>query len=297
MDNCLGDVHVPVLREEVIRFLNLREKGIYVDATIGLGGHAKRILESIGPEGRVIGFEWDQQAAGVAAERLGGFGERVKILHRSYAELAEGLNTEGILKIDGLLLDLGVSSLQLDRGERGFSFQADASLDMRMDTRLAETAADLLQRLSRDELADIIYNFGEERQARRIAEFIVQAREKKRVERTSELAAIVARAVPKRFHPKAKHVATRTFQALRIAVNREFENLVKVLSVAPDYLRSGARICVITFHSLEDRIVKQAFNSSQALKVVTKRPVVPDENEIAGNPRARSAKLRVAERA
>jgi 16S rRNA (cytosine1402-N4)-methyltransferase len=287
---------MPVLWEEVVQHLKLKRNGIYVDATIGLGGHTKRILDSIGPEGRVIGFEWDEQAAEIAAERLGEFGDRVTILHRSYAELVEGLNDEGIRKIDGLLVDLGVSSLQLDRGDRGFSFQFDAPLDMRMDKRLRETAADLVQRLSRNELADIIYNFGEERQARRIAEFIVQARERKKVESTGQLAGIVAGAIPKRFHPKAKHVATRTFQALRIAVNREFDNLVKILAAAPMVLDSGARICVITFHSLEDRIVKQSFAGSPEYTVITRRPVSPGAQEVADNPRARSAKLRAAEK-
>ena len=296
MDNCLNDVHVPVLEEEVIQHLKLKENGIYVDATLGLGGHTRRILEELKPAGRVIGFEWDEQAALIAAERLREFGERITIIHRSYAELVEGLQEEGIEKVDGLLLDLGVSSLQLDRGDRGFSFQVDAPLDMRMDNRLQETAADLVQRLSRDELADIIYNYGEERQARRIAEFIVQAREKNTVLRTSQLAGIVAGAIPRKYHPKTKHVATRTFQALRIAVNREFDNLVKILAAAPTVLVSGARLCVITFHSLEDRIVKQSFSKNPEYTVVTRRPVSPGEKELACNPRARSAKLRVAER-
>ena len=295
MDRTLTDVHVPVLEEEVVTFLRLRNGGTYVDATLGLGGHTARILDEISPDGRVIGFEWDEQAAQMAAERLKKFGGRIKIIRGSYAELVEGLRGEGVEKIDGLLLDLGVSSLHLDRGERGFSFQVDAPLDMRMDTRLRNTAADLLQKLSREELADIIYNYGEERQARRIAEYIVQVREKQPVETTGQLAGIVAHAIPRKFHPKTKHVATRTFQALRIAVNRELDNLVKILAAAPTVLVSGARMCVITFHSLEDRIVKQAFTGNSAMTVLTKRPVVPGEQEIADNPRARSAKLRVAE--
>jgi 16S rRNA (cytosine1402-N4)-methyltransferase len=295
MGNSLMDVHVPVLADEVIEFLKLRSGGTYVDATLGLGGHTARILGEILPDGRVIGFEWDDQAAIMAARRLEKFGDRIKIIHRSYAELIEGLRQEEVEKIEGLVLDLGVSSLQLDRGERGFSFQVDAPLDMRMDTRLTVTAADILQKLSESELADIIYNYGEERQARRIAEYIVQAREKKPVETTGQLAGIIAHAIPRKYHPKKKHVATRTFQALRIAVNREFDNLVKILAAAPTVLTSGGRMCVITFHSLEDRIVKQAFAGNPALSAVTKRPVLPGEQEIAGNPRARSAKLRVAE--
>ncbi|MDW7773208.1 MAG: 16S rRNA (cytosine(1402)-N(4))-methyltransferase RsmH [Desulfobulbaceae bacterium] len=296
MDSFTNDVHVPVLQEEVIKYLQLKADGIYVDATIGLGGHARRILQTIGTQGRVIGFEWDEQAADIAARRLREFGSRAAIIQRSYAELAAGLREMNIGKIDGLLLDLGVSSLQLDRGARGFSFQVDAPLDMRMDSRLRETAADLVQRLSREELADIIYHYGEERQARRIAEFIVQAREKKKVETTGQLAGIVAAAIPRKFHPKTKHVATRTFQALRIAVNREFDNLSEILATAPSVLNTGARICVITFHSLEDRIVKQSFAGNPELRAVTRRPVSPGVDELANNPRARSAKLRVAEK-
>jgi 16S rRNA (cytosine1402-N4)-methyltransferase len=296
MNNRQDVVHVPVLEAEVIQLLRLRKNGVYVDATLGLGGHAERILESIGPAGRVIGFEWDEQAARIAADRLRAYGGRLTIVHRSYAELVEGLKEEGIDKIDGLLLDLGVSSLQLDRSERGFSFQVDGPLDMRMDKRLKDTAADLVQRLSKEELADIIYNYGEERQARRIADFIVRERAIGKVERTGQLAEIVASAIPRKFHPKTKHVATRTFQALRIAVNREFDNLVNVLAAAPDVLHPGARLGVITFHSVEDRIVKQTFTGNPAYKVITRRPVSPGADEVAGNPRARSAKLRVAER-
>ncbi len=295
MNSSQTDVHVPVLEDEVIDYLKLRSGGTYVDATLGLGGHAARILDETAPDGRVIGFEWDEQAAGIARERLKKFGDRIIIIHRSYAEMVEGLKQECIDKIDGLLLDLGVSSLQLDRGERGFSFQVDAPLDMRMDTRLRDTAADLIKKLSKEELADIIYNYGEERQARRIADHIIQARQEKPVVHTRQLAEIVAYAIPRKFHPRKKHVATRTFQALRVAVNREFDNLVKILAAAPSVLASGARMCVITFHSLEDRIVKQAFAGNSALTVLTKRPVLPGEIEVSGNPRARSAKLRVAE--
>jgi len=194
------------------------------------------------------------------------------------------------------VLDLGVSSLQLDRAGRGFSFQADAPLDMRMDLRLRETAAQLIARLSAEELADLFYNFGEERQSRRIAARLVEARKSQPVTTTRQLAEIVARAIPRRFHPPKMHVATRVFQALRIAVNRELNNLVKVLAEAPTVLVPGARMCVLTFHSLEDRIVKQAFAGSRDYKVVTRKPVLPGRQEVLVNPRARSAKLRVAER-
>jgi 16S rRNA (cytosine1402-N4)-methyltransferase len=189
-----------------------------------------------------------------------------------------------------------VSSLQLDRAGRGFSFQVDAPLDMRMDLRLKETAAQLIARLSAEELADIFYRFGEERQARRIAAHLVEARKKEPVATTRQLAEIVAAAIPRRFHPPKIHVATRVFQALRIAVNRELHNLVKVLAEAPSVLVPGARMCVITFHSLEDRIVKQAFNGSRDYRIVARKPVMPRPEEVKANPRARSAKLRVVER-
>jgi len=292
----VSEVHVPVLQDEVMEHLQLRNGGVYVDATLGLGGHSERILESTSPDGRVVGFEWDRQAVELAAERLGEYGDRLMIIHFSYARLLEGLVQAGVGMIDGLLLDLGVSSLQLDKGDRGFSFKADAPLDMRMDNRQKVTAANLVEKLSKEEMADIFYNFGEERQSRRIAEHIVQARGKKTIETTVQLADIVSRAIPRKYHPKKKHVATKVFQALRIAVNREFENIVKILADAPVVMASGARICVITFHSLEDRIVKQAFAGNEAYKFVTKRPVTPSEKEVFANPRARSAKLRVAEK-
>ena len=292
----VSEVHVPVLEDEVMEHLQLRNGGVYVDATLGLGGHSERILENTSPDGKVVGFEWDRQAVELAAERLGEYGDRLMIIHSSYARLLEGLVQAGVGMIDGLLLDLGVSSLQLDKGDRGFSFKADAPLDMRMDNRQKVTAANLVEKLSKEEMADIFYNFGEERQSRRIAEHIVQARGKKTIETTVQLADIVSRAIPRKYHPKKKHVATKVFQALRIAVNREFENIVKILADAPVVMASGARICVITFHSLEDRIVKQAFAGNEAYKFVTKRPVTPSEKEVFANPRARSAKLRVAEK-
>ena len=243
-----------------------------------------------------FGFEWDDQAAEQARQRLEGFEKRVCLVKSSYAMLLDELERLGIDEINGLLLDLGVSSLQLDAGERGFSFQVDATLDMRMDQSQSRTAAELVNKLSREELADVFYNYGEERQARRIAEHIVKARETQRIETTKQLANIVARAIPRKYHPKKIHVATKTFQALRIAVNRELDNLVKVLADAPAVMVQGSRVCVITFHSLEDRIVKQAFMSNRDYRVITKKPVEPTEKEVAENPRSRSAKLRVAER-
>ena len=296
MEECLKQVHVPVMADEVLEYLNPQPGGVYVDGTLGLGGHTLRILEASEPDGKVIGFEWDSQAAELAGQRLQHFAERLCLVPSSYAMLLDELERLGINEVNGILLDLGVSSLQFDTGERGFSFQTDAPLDMRMDRNQQETAAGIVNRLRKDELADIFYNYGEERQARRIAEYIVQAREIERITTTKQLARIVAGAIPKKFHPKKIHVATKVFQALRIAVNRELDNLVKVLTDAPAVLAQGSRICVITFHSLEDRIVKQGFTNNRAYKIITKKPVEPTEEEVAENPRARSARLRVAER-
>jgi 16S rRNA (cytosine1402-N4)-methyltransferase len=292
-----GDDHVSVLVDEVVKFLQPASGRIYVDGTLGLGGHTRAILDASAPDGRVIGFDWDEEAIGQACRRLAPYGDRLRIVRANYADLVAGLAGEGVMAVHGLVLDLGVSSLQLDRAGRGFSFQAEAPLDMRMDLRLRETAAQLIARLSAEELADIFYNFGEERQSRRIAAHLVEARKKQPVSTTRQLAEIVARAIPRRFHPPSIHVATRVFQALRIAVNRELDNLVKVLAEAPSVLLPGARMCVLTFHSLEDRIVKQAFAGSRDYKVVARKPVAPDRQEVLKNPRARSAKLRVVERA
>lgn len=290
-----GQVHVPVLGKEVLEYLRPVSGGIYVDGTLGLGGHARQILEASSPTGRVIGLEWDEQALAISRKRLAGFGKRVQIIRSSYADLADVLQREGLMHVNGLMLDLGVSSLQLDEAERGFSFQADAPLDMRMDRRLSETAADLVARLPQEELADIFYNYGEERQSRRIASHIVKFRETGLVDTTSRLAALVGEAIPKKYHPRKKHVATKVFQALRIAVNRELDNLVRILTDAPAFLADGARVCVITFHSIEDRMVKQFFAGNTQYRVVTRKPVTPSASEVLENPRARSAKLRVAE--
>lgn len=291
-----GDDHVSVLVDEVVEYLQPAPGRIYVDGTLGLGGHARRILDASAPDGRVVGFDWDEEAIALARRRLAPYGDRLRIVRANYAELVACLAGEGVMVVHGLVLDLGVSSLQLDRAGRGFSFQTDAPLDMRMDLRLRETAAQLIARLSAEELADVFYNFGEERQSRRIAAHLVEVRKKQPVTTTRQLAEIVARAIPRRFHPPSIHVATRVFQALRIAVNRELHNLVKVLAEAPSVLVPGARMCVLTFHSLEDRIVKQAFAGSRDYKVVTRKPVAPGRQEVLANSRARSAKLRVAER-
>ena len=244
----------------------------------------------------MIGFEWDAEALARAQERLTLYWDRLRTVQASYADLLAELAALNVERIDGLLVDLGVSSLQLDHAERGFSFRTDAPLDMRMDRRNKVTAASLVARLSAEQLADIFYHYGEERQARRIARFLVEAREAEPVTTTGGLAEIVAAAVPRKFHPPRIHVATRVFQALRIAVNTELDNLVRLLETAPAVLAPGARIAVIAFHSLEDRIVKQAFAGNPAYRVLTRRPIEPQPAETQKNPRARSAKLRVAER-
>ena len=288
--------HVPVLRDEVLDWLQPRDGGLYVDGTLGLGGHTQAVLERSAPSGRVIGFEWDAEALARAQERLVPYRERLRIVHASYADLAGALEKLNVGPVDGLLVDLGVSSLQLDDRDRGFSFRADAPLDMRMDRRRPVTAAGLVARLSEEQLADLFYHYGEERQARRIARFLVEAREAEPVTTTGRLAEIVAAAVPRKFHPQRIHVATRVFQALRIAVNTELDNLARLLVTAPAVLATGARIAIIAFHSLEDRMVKQAFAGNPAYRVLTRRPIEPQPAETQDNPRARSAKLRVAER-
>ncbi len=290
------EIHKSVLLKEILEYLNPSDGHIYVDGTLGLGGHTQEILKQCGPKGKVVGFEWDSEALSLARERLEEFGNRTLLIPASYSEILSGLEEAGITTIDGLILDLGVSSLQLDRGARGFSFQTDAPLDMRMDRSRKITAAYLVERLSKDELADVFYNYGEERQSRRIASHIVAARKRDAILTTGQLATIIAMSIPKKYHPKKIHVATKVFQALRIAVNGELENLVKLLSDAPEIMGSGARIGVISFHSLEDRIVKRLFASNPAYKLVTRRPVTASAEEILKNPRARSAKLRVATR-
>ena len=289
-------VHIPVLAQEVLDWLKPRASGLYIDATLGLGGHSSLILEKSAPSGRVIGFEWDEQAAAMAADRLLEFGTRFQLVSASYADILAQCTILGIQQIDGIVVDLGVSSLQLDTPERGFSFMADAPLDMRMDNRGRITAQDLVNSLREEELADILYVYGEERQSRRVARFLVEARQERPLTTTRQLADIVSRAIPARYHPKRIHVATKVFQALRIAVNRELDNVVRLLTDIPNLLAPGARVCMITFHSLEDRIVKQALNNNSAYEVLTKKPHRPTPLEMKRNPRSRSAKLRVAEK-
>jgi len=289
-------LHRSVMLEEVVSYLAPVDGGIYVDGNLGLGGHTERILELSGPTGQVIGFDWDETALGIARIRLARFGDRVRCVRKNFAAIKETLMELGVVGIDGLLLDLGLSSLQLDASGRGFSFKGSEPLDMRMDERLSTSASDLLNTASEEELADIFFYYGEEWQARRIAAHIVKARQKQDFVTTDQLVELVDGAIPRKFHPKKIHVATKVFQALRIAVNRELENLERILADGAALLNPGARFCVISFHSLEDRLVKQAFRGNPLLAVLTAKPVMPSEEECRQNPRARSAKLRVAVR-
>jgi 16S rRNA (cytosine1402-N4)-methyltransferase len=289
--------HVPVLVGEVVQQLELSRGGVFVDGTVGLGGHTRALLE--GGATRVIGFDRDAEALMIARSALAGYGDRVELVHADYREAGAELDRRGLGEVDGVLADLGVSSMQLDDESRGFSFRTDAALDMRMDRSRGETAADLVRDLSEAELADVIFTFGEERFSRRIARAIVRAREEAPVTTTGRLASLVRSAVPRRGYQRIDP-ATRTFQALRIRVNRELDGLDRFVHDAAMRLRRGGRLAVITFHSLEDRIVKHTLRGldreAGVVRVLTKRPITASDEEIAANPRARSAKLRAAER-
>jgi len=291
-------VHVPVLTAEVLRQLRPEPGGVFVDCTVGLGGHTRALLEAGAT--RVIGLDRDEEALAQARATLSAFADRVDLVHADYRTLEDVLDGRGVERVDGALADLGVSSMQFDEPGRGFSFQRDEPLDMRMDRTSATTAATLVAGSTEQELADTIYAYGEERFSRRIARALVAARREAPIDTTGRLAAIVRRAVPTRGYQRIDP-ATRTFQALRIWVNRELDGLDRFLEAAVRRLRVGARLVIISFHSLEDRIVKHTLRTlaqgqSAVLKVLTKKPVVADEDEVQRNPRARSAKLRAAER-
>jgi 16S rRNA (cytosine1402-N4)-methyltransferase len=289
--------HVPVLTAEALQFLRPERGGLFVDCTVGLGGHTRALLEAGAT--RVIGFDRDEDALARARQTLAPWHDRVELVHADYRALDEILDARRIDRVDGALADLGVSSLQFDAPGRGFSFQRDEPLDMRMDRSTGDTAADFVARADERELADVIFQFGEERFSRRIARALVEARAESPVDTTGRLASIVRRAIPRR-GPLRIDPATRTFQALRIWVNRELDGLDRFLESAARRLRAGARVVVITFHSLEDRIVKHTLRAlhqqARVVEVLTKKPVVPGDAEVERNPRARSAKLRAAER-
>jgi 16S rRNA (cytosine1402-N4)-methyltransferase len=295
----MGSQHIPVLVEEVMNLLRCEAHKTYVDATIGGGGHALEILKRTSPDGIVIGIDWDEEAIAEAKGALVTFGDRIKILRENFVRLPDLLEALNISEVDGILLDLGLSSLQLEKKERGFSLKGEGPLDMRMDRRIDRTAADLLNGLSFQELESTLREFGEERWAKRIAKTILREREEKPIGTTQELRKIVHRAIPGRFHSRKIDPATRTFQAFRIRVNEELENLRRILETGWTFLKRGGRICVISFHSLEDRMVKEAFrrlDTDGVMRGITKKPITPSEEEKQRNPRSRSAKLRCAER-
>jgi len=305
--------HESVMRNEVLHYLNVHMEGVIVDGTLGDGGHTEFILQNTAPEIRVFAIDRDRSAIERASERLSPFRDRVTLAHGNLGDLKSLAAENGITKVVGLLMDLGVSSPQLDTAERGFSIQHDGPLDMRMDSSQKTSAADLLEKLSDAELASIIKNFGEERYAKRVVRAIRREQVERPITTTGQLSRIVARAVSSPRHSRI-HPATRTFQALRIAVNDELGQLTAALTDMIDLLDSTARVAVISFHSLEDRIVKTFFRDEQkgcscppkipmcvcgrkqTLKILTRKPLVPSEEEVAQNPRSISAKLRVAER-
>lgn len=303
-----------MLSKEVVDAVCWRQGGRYVDATVGGGGHALALLEVAGPKTQLIAFDQDEAAINAASHRLRDKACQVTFIHSNFVHIHRELTRRQLVPIDGILFDLGVSSYQLDEGERGFSYHHDAPLDMRMDQTLPYTAADLIASLSEEELADIIFRYGEERWAKRIAKFVIEARANRPISTTGELVDVIKAAIPAGARRSGPHPARRTFQALRIAVNRELEYLEQALHDAVHLLNPSGRIAVISFHSLEDRIVKETFQSLASgcecppdlpicacgkrpdLKIITRRPIVPQPAEVAQNPRARSAKLRVAKR-
>ncbi len=306
--------HRPVLLGETVDSLRIKPDGIYVDGTLGGGGHASEVCRRLGEKGRLIGIDQDGEAIQAAAERLSPYGDRVTIVRSNYEQIAQVLGDLGIRKVDGIYLDLGVSSHQFDDAARGFSYREDAPLDMRMDQRQSQTAADIVNEYDESELYRIIRDYGEERFAKNIARQIVRQRQEKPVETTGELSEIIKSAIPMKMRATGGHPAKRTFQAIRIELNRELDVLNRSIDVMIELLNPDGRLSIITFHSLEDRIVKNRFRENENPcqcppdfpvcmcgrvskgKVITRRPIVPTEEEIEENKRCKSSKLRVFER-
>lgn len=306
--------HLPVLASEVVQGLKLKSGGVYVDCTLGGGGHSELILKGTGPDGYLVALDQDPEALGAAQKRLAPYMSRTVFVRSNFSRLAEVLSELGIVAVDGVLFDLGTSSYQLDNPARGFSYQHDAPLDMRMAPERETTAATLVNNMTAEALSEIIKKYGEERWASRIAEFICAERQRHPIETTGALVEVIKKAVPAGARREGPHPAKRTFQALRIAVNDELEILKDAVKKAIQVLKPGGRVCVITFHSLEDRIVKDLFRElaspctcprdfpvcvcgrKKVLKIITNKPVFPSPGELAENPRARSAKLRIGER-
>lgn len=297
----MANGHIPVLLREVLELLDPEADAVFLDGTAGAGGHAEEIARRIGPGGLLVCADADPRMLDAARERLRGF-SGVRAVHADYADLDRLREAADGRVFDGMLLDLGISSVQLDDPDRGFSFRADGPLDMRRDPAAGgPTAADILRRASEKELADIFYGFGEERFSRRIARAVAERRRREPIRRTADLADLVKAAIPRKAWPRSIHPATRVFQALRIAVNRELESLAAFLDRFPDHMAPGGRVAVISFHSLEDRLVKTAFRAKSTgegavLEVLTRKPLSPGEDEITRNPRAGSARLRAARR-
>ena len=305
--------HKSVLLNETIDGLNIKPDGIYVDGTLGGGGHAYEVCRRLGEKGSIIGIDQDAAAIEAASARLKDFGEKVTIVRSNYCDMKSKLHELGIDKVDGIVLDLGVSSYQLDTAERGFSYREDAPLDMRMDTRQKMTARDIVNDYTEADLYRVIRDYGEDKFAKNIAKHIVQARAVKPVETTAELSEIIRASIPMKFQKKSGHPAKRTFQALRIELNRELDVLRDSLDDMIDLLNPGGRLCIITFHSLEDRIVKSAFRKNENPctcppdfpvcvcgkkskgSIITKKPILPSEEELEYNSRSKSAKLRIFE--
>ena len=305
--------HKSVLLNETIDGLNIKPDGIYVDGTLGGGGHAYEVCRRLGEKGSIVGIDQDAAAIEAASARLKDFGEKVTIVRSNYCDMKSKLHELGIDKVDGIVLDLGVSSYQLDTAERGFSYREDAPLDMRMDTRQKMTARDIVNDYSEMDLYRVIRDYGEDKFAKNIAKHIVQARAVKPVETTAELSEIIRASIPMKFQKKSGHPAKRTFQAIRIELNRELDVLRDSLDDMIDLLNPGGRLCIITFHSLEDRIVKSAFRKNENPctcppdfpvcvcgkkskgSIITKKPILPSEEELEYNSRSKSAKLRIFE--
>ena len=305
--------HKSVLLNETIDGLNIKPDGIYVDGTLGGGGHAYEVCRRLGETGSIIGIDQDAAAIEAASARLKDFGEKVTIVRSNYCDMKSKLHELGIDKVDGIVLDLGVSSYQLDTAERGFSYREDAPLDMRMDTRQKMTARDIVNDYTEADLYRVIRDYGEDKFAKNIAKHIVQARAVKPVETTAELSEIIRASIPMKFQKKSGHPAKRTFQAIRIELNRELDVLRDSLDDMIDLLNPGGRLCIITFHSLEDRIVKSAFRKNENPctcppdfpvcvcgkkskgSIITKKPILPSEEELEYNSRSKSAKLRIFE--
>lgn len=285
--------------KEILWWLNIRERGVYLDCTVGAGGHSRAILDEMRGKVRIIGIDRDEEGLKIASQELKEYKEQTTLIKANFKDLPQVIKEENVGLVNGIIYDLGLSSMQLDSQTRGFSFRWTAPLDMRMDSSQALTAAHLVGELSQKELEDIFFELGEERWARRIAEFIVEERRQDPIKTTSNLLEVMRRAVPAKFRRgRRTHFATRVFQALRIKVNEELENLRVSLSYSFDLLHKEGRVCVISYHSLEDRIVKQKFNEAkeEKLNILTKKVIRPSKKEVRINPRARSARLRVAER-